>query len=69
MFKPVAIKSDYKNDARSVIEAAIEQDFEAVVVVGYRDGRAWIKRSKIISRHQLIGAIEEAKAEIMAAGK
>jgi len=60
-----AIKSHYTSDANEVLAEAMEQGFEAVVVLGLKDGNLNIRRSAVISRLQLLGAIEEAKHHVL----
>ncbi len=60
-----AIKSHYTNDANEVLAEAMEQGFEVVVVLGLKDGNLNIRRSAMISRLQLLGAIEEAKHHVL----
>lgn len=59
------INGHYTKDANEVLAEAIEQDFETVVVLGLKNGNVNIRRSAMISRLQLLGAIEEAKHHIL----
>ena len=61
----VPIKSQYEQDVKEVLQDAISQGFEAVAVVGYRDGHSWIKSSKLVSRHAFIGALEDIKSKVL----
>lgn len=51
-------------DAREVLEEALRSEFEAVVIVGIKNGIAETCKSKSLNTLELIGAIELAKHTI-----
>jgi hypothetical protein len=57
-------KSRAIKDAREVLEQAIGNEFEAVVIVGVKNGCASTCKSKSLDTLELIGAIELAKHSI-----
>lgn len=59
------IKSDYKEDVAQVIQSAQEQDFDSVVILGYKNGNIYIQHSKLESAVRIIGALELAKNKIL----
>ena len=59
------INGHYTRDATDLLADAIEQDFETVVIMGFKNGAVHIQRSAMISRVSLLGAIEEAKHHIL----
>ena len=59
------INGHYTRDATDLLTDAIEQNFETVVIVGFKNGAVHIQRSAMISRVSLLGAIEEAKHHIL----
>lgn len=59
------INGYYTRDANEVLAEAIDANFETVVILGLKDGAIHIKRSAMISRAALLGAIEEAKHHIL----
>lgn len=59
------INGHYTRDASEVLTEAIDADFETVVVLGFKEGAVHIKRSAMLSRTALLGAIEEAKHHIL----
>ena len=59
------IKSDYKEDSKAVLESAIEQDFDSVIVLGYKNGTVACQYSKIESITRVIGALEYAKHRLL----
>ena len=59
------INGHYTRDATDLLNEAIEQNFETVVIVGFKNGTVHIQRSAMISRVSLLGAIEEAKHHIL----
>ena len=59
------INGHYTRDAAGLLTDAVLQDFETVVIIGLKNGEAYIQRSAMVSRLQLLGAIEEAKHHIL----
>ena len=59
------INGHYTRDASEVLADAMGADFETVVVLGFKDGVVHIKRSAMVSRAVLLGAIEEAKHHVL----
>jgi len=59
------IKSDYKEDATELLQSAQEQNFDSVVIVGYKNGNIYIQHSKLESAVRVLGAIELAKNKIL----
>lgn len=53
-------------DAKDVLEEAMGKDFEAVAVVGIKQGRAHMCKSKSLDTLALVGALELAKHAILA---
>lgn len=60
---PVVLEID-RNEVRCVLEEAIEEKFEQVYVIGFKNKRAHFKGSKIDSNMETIGALEMCKMQI-----
>ena len=60
-----AINGNYREDATDLLTQAVDQGFETVIILGFKDGLVHIQRSAMVSRLQLLGAIEEAKHHIL----
>jgi hypothetical protein len=63
--KPEVVKLETKRDknVRETLEDALHQEFESVIVIGYKDGHTYVKGSGCKHRVELIGALEVAKME------
>lgn len=59
------LKSNYEEDANALLIESQAMGFETVVVVGIKDGMSYIRRSRLVSTTQLLGALEEAKWHIL----
>ena len=59
------INGHYTRDANEVLADAMGADFETVVVLGLKNGAVHIRRSAMVSRAVLLGAIEEAKHHVL----
>lgn len=58
----VTSRDDYKASAKSVLQAAGEQELVAVIIVGVKaDGTAWCRASNTENTLEFLGAIEWAK--------
>ena len=52
-----------KKDVRRVLEEAICEEFESVLVIGIKDGRAMFRASAALNILEKLGMIEMAKLE------
>ena len=59
------INGHYTRDAAGLLTDAVLKDYETVVIIGLRDGEVHIQRSAMVSRLELLGAIEKAKHHIL----
>jgi len=68
--KPVDIPNQYKESAHEVLQEAMDENPDTVVVMLFwKDrGQFKIKTSMVPDRLMLIGAIEEAKAKVISDG-
>jgi hypothetical protein len=53
-----------RNEVETVLKNALEEKFDEVIVFGFKDGCAHIKRSKIENTLKTIGALEAAKVQL-----
>jgi|DEB3_MinimDraft_2_1074329.scaffolds.fasta_scaffold20763_2 hypothetical protein len=60
---PVVLEID-RNEVRKVLEEAIEEKFEQVYLIGFKNKQAHLKSSKIDSNMEAIGALEMCKMQI-----
>lgn len=51
----------YQKDARDLLEEAIKENFETVIILGFKDGNISAKVSKWERTVTLVGALEYAK--------
>jgi hypothetical protein len=49
---------------REVLQEAIDDTFESVIVIGFKDGSVKFRRSKVADTVILLGAIEAAKMQL-----
>ena len=68
--KPIDIPNQYREDAHQVLQEAMDENPDTVVVLLFWKARSqfMIKTSMQQDRLSLIGAIEEAKAKIIKDG-
>jgi hypothetical protein len=68
--KLATINNAYKEDAKQVLEDAIKEEFDTVVVLGFHkeDNLFSIKASGMQDRLVILGALEEAKSNIILGG-
>jgi len=68
--KPVAINDQYKEQAKVILNEALEEEPDTVIVLCFwKDrGQFMIKTSAVPDRLKLIGALEEAKNKIITDG-
>ncbi len=59
--KEVPYNRIYKNSAKEILEEALEEDFDTVVVVGFKGTYISTKYSANTSFIKTIGAMEQAK--------
>ena len=52
-----------KRDAKVVLEECIKEDFETVIVHGYKDGKIYTKSSASVNCLEIIGALTVARGE------
>ena len=57
--------NEFKRHSSEVLDSAISEDFDSVVVVGYKDGSVHISSSNMEDIVKVVGAIEVAKAEVI----
>lgn len=50
-----------RNEVRSVLTEALDDNFDEVILFGFKNGKIHIRRSKISSTMNTIGALEAAK--------
>lgn len=61
----VTEKDSFIADAKEVLENALKQDFEGVLVVGMKNGNVYRTSSKQQSMTEAIGMIELAKKQML----
>jgi hypothetical protein len=68
--KPVDIPNQYKEAAQEVLQEAMDENPDTVIILSFwKDrGQFKIKTSMVPDRLMLIGAIEEAKAKVISDG-
>ena len=68
--KPVDIPNQYKEAAQEVLQDAMDENPDTVIILSFwKDrGQFKIKTSMVPDRLMLIGAIEEAKAKVISDG-
>ena len=52
-------------DARNVLQECLDSGFEAVVVIGIKNGSVWTKKSATVDTLSFLGACEIAKQYIL----
>ena len=52
-------------DAAAVLNGALTSKFEAVLVIGIKNGRVWAQKSETIDTLQMLGACELAKTHLL----
>ena len=55
----------YQKDARELLEEAIAENFETVIILGFKDGNISTKASKWERTIVIVGALEYAKHFVM----
>lgn len=65
MIAELVPKQDYRQNAKFVLNEAINQNFETVIVLGFKDGNISVKSSKWERTISIIGALEYAKHHIL----
>ena len=55
---------DEKKAVREVLEKAIAENFESIMLFGIKDGRYRIMSTRMNDRLRLIGFLEAAKSEV-----
>ncbi len=58
------INSPMTRDARKVLEDAIAEDFETVIIFGFKDGMVTTTASRRKNSLEILGALEAAKCSI-----
>lgn len=53
-------KADLKDSAKRLLEEKMDEDYDSVIVLGYKDEAIHIGASQYVNRHTLIGAIMDA---------
>jgi hypothetical protein len=68
--KPVDIPDQYKEAAAEVLQEAMEESPDSVIILAFwkNQGQFKIKTSMIPDRLMLIGALEEAKTKVLMDG-
>jgi hypothetical protein len=68
--KPVDIPNQYKEAAQEVLQEAMDENPDTVIILSFWKDRGHfkIKTSTVPDRLMLIGAIEEAKAKVISDG-
>lgn len=64
--KLVAIPSQEAPSATSTLRDAIEDEFDSVIVFGFKNGQIFITSSDIEDNLRLIGALDAARQQIWA---
>ena len=52
------------NNVKQVLEDAVEKDFHAVIVFGYKDDRIHVMKSGIKGVVEVLGALEAVKQDL-----
>jgi hypothetical protein len=58
-------KEEMIKDAKGILNEAIEEGFETVLVVGIKDGQVYFRCSGCLNTHEKLGLIESAKFDWM----
>ena len=61
----VTEKADFIADAKELLEAALAENFEGVLIVGIKNGDIYRTSSKQKSVVEVVGMLELAKAELI----
>ena len=67
MGEPVQLRLEVtrlKQEAKEVLEEAIEQNFDSVILFGYKDGNIHIKHSSNHSTLEQLGALSAAQIHL-----
>ena len=51
-------------DAKEVLEDAIKEDFETIIIFGFRDGKVFTRKSRSKNALELLGALRAAECEV-----
>lgn len=61
----VSVGDEYLESSNRMIEEFKQEQFESVILIGFKDGQVKISSSKIKNTYELIGALEQAKVDIL----
>ncbi len=61
----VTVNDEYLESSNRMIEEFKQEQFESVILIGFKDGQVKISSSKIKNTYELIGALEQAKVDIL----
>lgn len=59
------IQDNGEQDANWLLEDSLNQDFQTVIILGFKDSKIYIKNSELHGRMALIGALEAAKNHLL----
>ena len=63
----VAKAVGWEEEAREVLAEAASEEFESVIVMGFKQGQLFIRSSSCKATLELIGALEAAKMQLWGA--
>lgn len=61
---PPFSKEDLHRDCAAVLDAALADNYDSVIVFGFKDHQVRTRTSKSVNALELVGALEAAKREI-----
>ena len=66
--KVTKIPNKKKEDVLDILTSAMDEDYEEVVIIGFREGRYFINNSGITDGLKVVGALAMAQYEILHVG-
>lgn len=66
--KVTKIPNKKKEDVLDILTSAMDEDYEEVVIIGFREGRYFITNSGITDGLKVVGALAMAQYEILHVG-
>ena len=66
--KVTKIPNKKKEDVLDVLTSAVDEDYDEVLVIGFREGRYFITNSGITDGLKVVGALAMAQYEILHIG-
>jgi len=58
-----------KESAKEVLNIAMEQDYNELVIIGFKDGKYYVQHTELADGMKVIGALTIAQYELLKAGE